>query len=105
MSDARNSTPTRMFGPGLEAAAELVGAVLQDGARELHGPHALVALAVAAVVQVGGRALRSRQRAARRALDRVAHRVVAEDVAKAVSFSSTAQAARRGRFERCASRR
>ena len=71
-------------GARLPAAAELVGAVLQGRARQLHRADALVAEAPAAVGQVLAIVvLGDRQQAAGRALDRVAHRVVAEDVAKA----------------------
>ena len=84
MLPARNSSPTRMFGPRPPAAAELVGAVLQERAGELHRPDALVAEPLAAVLQVLAVVLLGdRQQPAGRALDRVAHRVVAEDVAKA----------------------
>ena len=84
MLPARYSTPTRMFGSDLPAAAELVGAVLQAGARELHRADALVAEALVAELQVLPVArLGHEQQPARRALDRVADLVVAEHVLEA----------------------
>jgi hypothetical protein len=76
--------PDADVGPGLPAAAELVGAVLQERAGELHRSHALVAESLAAMVQVLAVVLLGdREQAPGRALDRIAHRVVAEDVAEA----------------------
>ena len=68
---------------GPPAAAQLVGTVLQPGARELHRPDALVALAELAVLEVlPVPRLRDLEvgRRAGRALDRVVDRVVPEHV-------------------------
>ena len=67
---------------GLEAAAELVGPILQEGARELHGPHALGALAAVAMLQVGlvERFGDDEVGPPVDALDRVGHAVVPEHV-------------------------
>ena len=73
-----------MLGPGCQQPPSWSARSCRRRARQLHRADALVAEPLAAVAQVlAVVVLGDRQQAAGRALDRVAHRVVAEDVAKA----------------------
>ena len=56
-----------MLGPGCQQPAELVGAVLQERAGQLHRPDALVAEPLAAVLQVLAVVLLGDRQQARRA--------------------------------------